>query len=209
MKELIIKYSRFSEKKQKFSEKMQLICAAIALMAVGLEGLESDSKIQFYISLIFILVSILDFVLAIKYEKFISMYKVNFEIIILRINGIVMLLTGLSLQYLGKDLIQYPYYILSVFYIYVIPKMSLKAKSKRLIILSESGIQIKRILFSALEYNWSKLENYEFYNMVFRIWILGEKKPKKYFISEKNTRNIKDIEDFLNKYLCKRWLDKN
>lgn len=204
MKELILKYKRFSENKQKFVDKMQLICAAVALLAVGLEGLESDSKVQFYFSLTFVLIAILEFVLAIKYARFKSIYENNFEEIVFRINGIVMLLTGLSLQFLGKDLVQYPYYLLSIVYFFVMPKIFLKARSKLMIILGESGLQIKRMLFAPLEFRWDQIENYEIDKIVLRVWFRGKQKPKKLFISEENTNNIKDIENFLNKYLSKR-----
>lgn len=190
MNALEVKYSFMSDTLRRKSDRIQLILASFALLMSTIESMKDFSGLLKLIPLSTFIVTFANVGIVIGYRWFENKYGDQFEATVLRINGVMMLIVGLSLQFIGNHRVQYVYYLISIFYFIVLPAVMKKNRNRRTIRFSPEKIVVGRWIRKPVETPWSDVAAITGKNELLQIKMINRKKKKKYYLifDEKNTQ---------------------
>ena len=150
MKELRLKYHRMSKKHQQKNDRMQLLFASFSFFVGYVDTLDHYSGILILIPIAAFILAFFNIVVAIWYTWFANRYGHNLEANIFRVNGIMMLITALSFQFIGKHNVQYVYYVIAILYLLFLPHIAVKARERLFIRFLPEKIVVHRLLLVCL-----------------------------------------------------------
>lgn len=204
MKEMKIKYNTISISRQLLRDRLQLISASIGIVVGFWETIKIYKGVFLIIPILGFAMALINIVIAKFYIKFMYKYGDKLELILIRMNGMMMLITGLGFHILGSKDIQYAYYLLSFLYFIIFPYFLLPAKNKKLIFhITLTGIVINRLFLKVIQYPWQEIESISLKNEVLQLKIKNRGKMKKYFIQKDDLSQHSEIIDFIKKIKSK------
>lgn len=203
MDELKIKYNKMSKKRQSRIDRIQLITVSFALTIGFIELFKSFIGLLIIIPILAFIISVFNIFIVIRYAWFNQKFGSKFESIIFIINGIIVLITGLSFQFVGEHNVQYVYYIMAIFYIFFIPVITKKIRSKLVINFLSEKIIVFRSIFKPKKYVWKDIDSISWDGEILKIGVKNKRKKKYYLIIDDKSVQSKFV-DFLkmnqNKY---------
>ena len=112
-------------------DRVQLLSASLCILIGYSETFSFYRGMLILIPLVGFAIAILNVIFARFYQALTERLGDKFEMILLRLNGVIMVITGLGYQLFGSNYIPYAYYFISVLYFVVLPKVVLPVKKKR------------------------------------------------------------------------------
>ena len=107
MKEIKIKYSTVSPRRQELRDRLQLIGASISIIIGYSETLNIYAGITIILPIIGFVIAFINILFVRFYKNLVQKYGDQFELVLMRTNGIIMLITGIGFQIAGSKYIQY------------------------------------------------------------------------------------------------------
>ena len=182
MDELKINYNIVSKKHQTQNDRIQILIASFVLTVGFIELFESFTGVLVLIPILAFIISLINIFIVLKYNWFDEKYGLVFEANIFRINGIIILITALSIQFVGDHTVQYVYYVLAVFYLFFLPAIATKVRSKMMLIFLSEKIIAIRLISKPKEYIWKNIDTIIRNGELLRIKEKKTRKKKKYFL---------------------------
>jgi hypothetical protein len=196
MKEIKIRYNAVSARRQELIDRMQLLLASISIIAGYSESLSIYRGIAIVLPIIGFFIVFLNILFAGFYRYFVHKYGNKFETILIRANGIVMLITGIGFHITGSKYIQYVYYLLTIIFFIILPNFILPLRNKRMVLtFAESELIVQKRL-RVIKIAWKNIELISIQKSFINIRLNGEKQIKKYFIDPVGERHT-EIMSFL------------
>ena len=194
-----ISYNTESSRRQERRDRLQLLAAVLGITVGFTETLNIYKGIAFVIPCLGFFVALVNLIIAGLYRKIRNRFGDNLELILTKINGFVMLITGLGFQIEGSGEIQYVYYALALVFFVLFPYFLLPAKKKKLIInLTDSQIIINRLLFKPVIHSWQDVEFISLKKELLQLKTKGGKKSKKYYLLTDDSQSRSEIADLIN-----------
>ena len=183
MDEIKIKYNRASQKRQDRRDRLQLLSASFGIVI----GLTETWKV---LTGFFIIIPIFSLILAIanifiakSYHKFQKKYGEKFDILLFKMNGIVMLLTGFVFHLNGAQ-----YIIISLAYFIILPYFLIPSKKKKPELqINDSGIIVHKLFLNKSIYLWQEVKSILLQHDLLQIKTMKHSKGKKYFFQQQET----------------------
>jgi len=198
MKELIINYSNISPRRLVIMDKVQLIAAAAGIALGYYETWNKYEGISIIVPLTGFVIAFINILVVRFYGRLVNKYGNKFEIFLFRLNGIVLLITGISFQIFGAKYIQYVYYIIALFSFYIVPNFIIPAKKQKYYIhLSDTQIIVSRF-FSKNIFSWNEISSFKNNNGILVLKNNRSKRAAKFYLND-NEVNIKALSSFLTK----------
>jgi hypothetical protein len=201
MNEIRIKYDSISPRRQEIRDKVQLLVASLTIFLGYLETMGIYKGIAIVLPVIGFAIALLNILFIRFYRNFINRYSYKFEILLLRTNGIIMLITGIGYYFSGSKHLHYAYYLLTLIYFVILPYCLLQAKNKRILKFTQSKIiVIKKV--RTVAHLWHNIDFIDIQKNVLKISEKGNKTIKKYFLEEdelKQSQLVDFIEDIKSK----------
>ena len=186
MDEIELAYKTISPQREERNNKLQLILASIGILAGYSEGLDAYNGFELFIPIMGLLIALLNILFAIFYKSLVKKYDQKFERLLLRVNGLLFLLTGISFQIDGTKYIHFAYYLLAIMYAVVLPDFILpRVSTHRKIKFNQAGIVIKK-RFKTIQYSWQNIQSILLEKDMLKIQFNGKKRVKKYYIDLDN-----------------------
>lgn len=184
MESYTIYYSTKSSKALIRQNRFQLLGASFSIIIGYLESFQFYTSLSAVIPVIGLVVAFCNITFAAFYEKLTKKYGNKFEMLLLRTDGLIMLITGIGYDLAGSDLVPVAYYMLTLMYFVVLPYLLLPAKAKRYFIqIGPSGISLRGMLMR-LQLKWGDIEFITLQNDLLTLKRLGRRKVYKCFIRE-------------------------
>jgi len=195
-----ITYKSISAKRQERRDRMQLFGAALGIVLGFMETLNIYTGISLIIPILGFALALVNVLIAKFYSTFQKKYGEKLELILFKINGFMMLITGLGFQFSGSKYVKYVYYILSLFFFIVLPYFLIPAKKKKFVLqLTDSEIIVNRFIFKAINYPWQEIETVFLNNEFLQLKTKQGKKSRKYFLQNNTKVLVTEIIDFMKK----------
>ena len=200
MEEMKIGYNTISSDRQQTRDRLQLAGAAICIFLGFWDTRRMYTGITIMIPIIAFAISIINIIIARFYHKMIKIFGDRLELIVLKINGMIMLITGIGYKLGGSNDIQYVYYLLALIFFIILPYSLLPAKKKNFFIhINQSEIKIYKFFFKPVIHTWQEIEFIILNKSYLELKKKGRKRSKKYFFNKTNTSLHSDIHNYLNK----------
>ena len=135
MKSLKVKYNTVSRRRQEWRDRLQLLGAAIGIVIGYMESFHIYTGISIVLPITGFVIAFVNILFVKFYKNLVQKYGRKFEFILLRINGLVMLITGIGFHITGSKYIQYAYYLVAILYMIVFPFFIYPMKKKNLVLL--------------------------------------------------------------------------
>lgn len=181
MNEIKVSYNIISQKDQIKRDRIQLLTASFAFFIGYLEIWDSFMGLLLIIPIAAFLIALINIALVIGYNWFVKKLSNQFETALFILNGIMMLITGLTFQLIGTHNVQYVYYLLAVFYMLFIPLINNKLRLRMLQFLPKEIIAVRWIR-KPKEYNWNNIESIIRKDELLKIKEKDKRKQNKYFL---------------------------
>ena len=196
MKEIKVKYSPVSPGRQEWRNRLQLIGASISIVIGYSETFSIYTDITLMLPIIGFVIAFLNILFARFYRNLIQKYGNKFELILIRTNGIVMLITGIGFHLAGSKYIQYAYYLLTILFLIVLPNFILPAKKRKLVLILTSSELIVHKRIRVIKNVWQNIDVISIQKNFIEIKQKGHNKFKRYFI-EPATKKQTEISRFI------------
>jgi hypothetical protein len=206
MSEIKVKYNTISPRHQERRIRFQLIGASICIIIGYFETFNVYTGITIILPLIGFALAFLNLLFARFYRSLVQKYGEKLELILLRNNGIIMLITGIGFQIAGSKYIQYAYFLLSILYFIILPNLILPAKKKKLVLILSPSKLIVRNRIRLIKKDWQTIDNIWIQNGIIKIKQKGHKKIKQYFI-EPNDEKQTAISAFIENIRSEKGFD--
>ena len=199
MKEIKIGYNTVSPARQRRRNRMQLFGAAFGILAGFWETFGLYKGIYIVIPVSGFILAGLNIIIGRFYDKVENKYGNRLDIILSRINGFVLLITGIGFHVTGSKYIQYAYYLLSLLFLIVFPYLLFPVKGKKLYMrMTDSGIIVNRLIFKDVIYPWQVIKSVFINENALQVQTKNGKKTKKYFIQDADKSKFPEIYSFIN-----------
>jgi hypothetical protein len=198
MREIKIRYNSISPRRQEWRGRLQLIAASVGIIAGYSESLSIYTSVAIILPIIGFFIAFLNILFARFYSYFMKKYGNKFELLLIRANGIVMLITGIGFHISGSKYIQYAYYILTIMFLIIFPIFILSAKNKRMILTFTQSEFIIQKRLRPIKNAWQNIDLIGIQNNVLSLKIHDQNKIKKYFIEPDDKRQT-EIMDYIEK----------
>ena len=199
MNEMIINYNTISPHRQSWRDRAQLVGASISIFVGYSETFASYTGISIILPIIGFIIAFVNVLFARFYQKFRDKYGDKFEILLLRINGIIMLITGMGYHVLGSKHIQYAYYFLAVAFFIFLPSVVLPAKKNKLFLkITPSQITIHKLVKS-VSHAWQNVDSLFLGDGILLLKLNNRKKSKKFYIEQVQNLPRAKLIDYINK----------
>jgi len=194
MNELTVPCSRLSPHRRAIRDKMQLIGASVCIIVGYSESYQIYTGVLLMLPVIGLAIAILNVLFVRFYRTLTDRYGDKFELFLIRLNGIIMLTTGIGFQLAGSKYIFYAYYFLTLLFLIILPGYLYPVLKKRFVIgFTASGI-ITRGRFKSAIHKWQNVEALYLDQKLFRLKNKDNpKKSIKYYVELENT----DLEPIL------------
>jgi hypothetical protein len=137
------------------------------------------------------ILSIINIIIVLRYSRFEQKYGNKLQAMIFRINGIMMLITALSFQFIGEHNVQYVYYLISILYLVILPEMIINKRSKMMMKFLPQLIVVDQSFRKPVEYFWKDIKTISHKEQLLTIERKHTGKIKKhYLIFKKNTEKV-------------------
>jgi hypothetical protein len=190
MKEIKIKYSTVSPRRQELRDRLQLIGASISIIIGYSETLNIYAGITIILPIIGFVIAFINILFVRFYKNLVQKYGDQFELVLMRTNGIIMLITGIGFQIAGSKYIQYAYYLLTILFFIILPYFILPAKKKKLVLIFTPSELIVHKRLRAIKSAWQHIDRIWIHKGVIKIKQKGHNKIKQFFFeatTEKQT----------------------
>lgn len=195
MEEIIIKYDSVSPRRQEINDRIQLLAASFTIILGYWGSLGIYTGIKVILPITGFAIALLNLLFVRFYKKLVQKYGFRFEVLILRINGIIMLTTGIGYYLNGSKYLHFTYYFLTICYFLILPYIIIRAKKKRMLRFSESKIitsgKIGKNMFL-----WQNIESIEIQGNQLTISEKNKHRKKKFYL-EKDSVRQSEVYDFL------------
>ena len=195
MNEIKIKYAIISPRRKEFRDRIQLLAASLTIFIGYSENLGIYRGIAIVLPIIGFVIALLNILFVRFYRNFIKRYGQKFEILLLRMNSIIMLTTGIGYHFSGSKYVQYAYYLLTLIYLTILPYFVLPAKNKRILKFTQSKIIVRKKFRTAVHL-WQNIDFIDIQKNVLKISKKGNRTIKKYFLEQDENKQSK-IYDFI------------
>ena len=196
MNDIKINYNTVSLKRQLWRDRIQLLSASLCIILGYSETWAGYTGVRILVPIFGFIIAFLNILFARFYRQISQKFGENFEIYLLRLNGVIMLLTGMGYHVLGSLYIQYAYYILSIMLFIVLPKFVLSAKRKKLFLeMNDAQITTHRLIRTVTR-SWQDFESILFHNGVLQFTLKGGRKSKKLFLQQTGNSHGVELLDF-------------
>jgi hypothetical protein len=200
VEEIKIKYNRSSAKRQNRRDRLQLLSASFGIIVGLSETWKVLTGFLLIIPVLSLILAIANIVIAKSYNRFQKKYGEKFDILLFKLNGIVMLLTGLIFHLNGAQYIQYCYYVISIAYFIIFPYFLVPSKKKKLILqINDSGIIVHNLFLNKSIYLWQDVKSILLQHDLLQIKTMNHGRGKKYFFQHKETIDQLAIASFINR----------
>jgi hypothetical protein len=200
MEQLKVLYTAISPARQARIDRFQLLSASFCLVWGLGETLKGFSGMLLLIPIFGFIAAVFNIVMVIFYSKFKNRFGDRVEILFLKSNGIIMLITGIGFHFSGSNRIQYAYYILTLLYFIILPYFLIPARKKKYILrLNPTEIAFYKPLFKPTLYSWQKIESIMVDKNGLQLRITGKKRFKRYYFQQNNGELIIEIVNQLTK----------
>ena len=198
MREINIKYNTSSTSRQERRDRLQLLGASIGITLGFWETFDLYRSIYVTIPVIGFSMAFINIVIAKFYNIFRARYEDKFDILLFKLNGVVMLITGIGFHINESQYGKYAYYILALYFFIVSPYFLTPAKKKKLFIrFNSTRIVINKLFFKPVVYTWDELESIMLNQDVLHLKNNRSKKSRKYYVAESDKEKIPGVIDFL------------
>ncbi len=195
MEEIRITYNTVSTHRQELRNKIQLIAASIGIIVGYSETFSIYKGIAIILPIIGFVIAFLNVLFVKFYRKLAKTYDHRFEILIVIMNGIIMLTTGIGYHLAGSKYIQFAYYILALLFLIILPNIILPIKMKRSLQFTRSKIIVKKSL-RKVTLMWQNIDWICIQKDILKIKQPGDRKIKIYFLDQ-DDRKQTQITDFI------------
>ena len=190
MNEIRVTYNTVSPRRQEYRDRMQLLGASISIVIGYSETFKFYTGITIILPIIGFVLVFLNVLFARFYRYLIKKYGAKFELLLIRANGIIMLITGIGYQVTGSKYIQYAYYLLAVLFFIILPNFLLPAKKKRLVLqITRLNIIIQK-RFRTVRHTWQEIDLICIQKDALKIKTKGTSKLKNYFLEQEDNKQI-------------------
>ena len=195
MDEITIKYDKISPRRQEINDRVQLLAASITIFLGYWDTLSFFTGIKMILPVTGFSIALLNILFVRFYKRLIKKYGYRFEVLILRINGIIMLTTGIGYHLTGSNYIQYAYFILTLCYFLILPYFILKVRKRRMLRFTPSKIIVTKLLRETAMF-WNDID---FIDLQGNMLTIGEKEKrrKRKFYLEQDENKLSQINDFI------------
>jgi hypothetical protein len=188
MNDLELKYNRWSIKGQRRSDRIQLLLASFSFFMGYVDSIKDYHGLLLLIPVSTFILSVVNIIIVIRYAWFEQKYGYKLETTIFRINGIMMLITALSFEFIGEHNVQYVYYLISIIYFVILPNVVIKKRTKMKMRFLPEKIVVMRSFLKPIEYLWNDIEVISQKKELLKIERKNKRKIKKhYLIFDKDT----------------------
>ena len=187
METLTIYYNTKSPGAELRQNRFQLLAASLSIVIGYFESFRFYTGISVVIPIIGFIIAVFNIPFAIFYTKLTQKIGKKFELLLLRTDGLIMLITGIGYQLAGSNLVPIAYYILTIMYFVVLPYFLLPVKAKRYYIrLNKEGVSL-RGLVKRLQLKWSDIEFITCRDDLFKLKRTGKRKVQKFYLKSNET----------------------
>ncbi|MBN2426072.1 MAG: hypothetical protein JXR46_16865 [Calditrichaceae bacterium] len=191
MNEIKLKYQKNSPEKLLKTDRIQILTAAFALLIGYIDTFHAYIGALMIIPIIGITIAILNFILVIRLKYFYKKFGEKLSLFMFRSNGLMLLITALGYQFIGRHAVQYVLYVLSLIYLFVLPVISGKVKRKYQIAFGNGQITIMRPGRNPLHHNIKNLDDIIIQGD--KLTITENNKENHYFLIAENHKLIDDV----------------
>ncbi len=193
MNEVKITYNRMSPEKQRRVNRLTMFSAGIGLILSVSESMDSYSGILLVLPILLSVVGTASIIFAVKYDLFKDKFQGNIDVILLRVNGLTYLITGLNFQFTGGGTIQYVYYALVIAFLFVLPRV-FKNQNKSVLIMRNADMSDRRIpIFPPGTLQWPDINSVFLSKDVLEFKLGSKNKSRKYHLNTDSTESITDL----------------
>jgi hypothetical protein len=180
-------YTAVSPARRVRIDRFQLLSASFCLVLGLGETLKGFSGMLLLIPIFGFIAAVFNIVMVIFYRKLKNRFGDRVEVLFLKANGIIMLITGVGFHFSGSNRIQYAYYILALLYFIILPYFLIPARKKKYIFrLNPTEITFYKPLFKPALYSWQGIESVMVDKNGLQLRTTGKKKFKRYYFQHTN-----------------------
>jgi len=199
MEELRVFYTTVSPARRARIDRFQLLSASFCLLIGFSEALKEFSGLLFLIPIFGLIAAIFNVIIVLNYSKLKSKFGEKVEILFLKANGVIMLITGIGFHSSGSIRMQYIYYLLALLYFILLPYFLIPAVMKKYIIrFRSSAIIFEKSVFKPVQYSWQEIESIIVDKMGLKLKKLGKKRIRKVYFQRTINDQYSDIIHRLN-----------
>lgn len=195
MDEIAIKYDKISPRRQEINDRIQLLAASITIFLGYWETLSFFKGILFLLPVTGYAIALINILFVRFYKRLIKKYGYRFEVLILRINGIIMLTTGIGYHLTGSKYIQFAYYFITIWFLFILPFFILRLRKKRILRFTPSKIIVTKLLRET-EMFWNDIDFIDLQGNLLTIGKKEKRRKRKYFL-EQDEKKLSQITDFI------------
>ena len=163
-------------------DRLQLLSASLCIALGYSETFSFYRGMLILIPLFGFAIALLNVIFARFYQMLTERLGDKFELLLLRLNGVIMVITGLGYHLFGSRYIQYAYYLISILYFVVLPKIVLPVKKRRLSLhLTDSGMTITTLTRSVV-WPWESIVSAHLLDNVLEIKRKGHNRTKHFYL---------------------------
>ena len=196
VKELQLHYSRMPENRQRRHDRIQLLIASLSFITGYMDSLQDYPGWLLLIPMVSFIIALMNILIVVRYSWFERKYGPNLESTVFRINGIMMLVTALSFELIGRHRVQYAYYVLAIIYFFILPHIAINARKKMYITFSVNMILI-RSLRRSIELRWPDIEIINLTNGLLKIKSKKRRRVRKYYLQTNDPAPLSALEMLL------------
>jgi hypothetical protein len=196
LKSIEIKYNTVSPHRQEWRDRLQLLGASISIVVGYMETFNIYTGVAIILPIAGFLIAFLNILFVKFYRNLVQRYGEKFELILLRINGFILLITGIGFHITGSKYIQYAYYLLTILFFIILPYFVYPAKKKKLFLIFTPSEFVVHKRIRVVKTVWEKIDLVRIQKNLIEIKRKEHDKITRYFINPTDEENT-EIANFI------------